>query len=73
MDYRILRSKAELTSTDSDHESELPSNIAPLIDHTLLAPEATHHDIEKLCAEGLDNEFAAVCVDGSWVEMNRKS
>ena len=49
-----------------------PFNLAPLIDHTLLTAEATRADIENLCAEGLEHRFAAVCVDGGWVELCAK-
>lgn len=49
--------------------SLLPSNLARFIDHTLLKPEATRSDIEKLCAESVEHRFAAVCVDGSWVGL----
>ena len=55
-----------------DHRPPRPaprSPLSPLIDHTLLASEATRADIEKLCAEGLEHGFAAVCVHGSWVDV----
>ncbi|HXW55289.1 MAG TPA: deoxyribose-phosphate aldolase [Candidatus Cybelea sp.] len=39
------------------------SEIARLIDHTLLKPEATRENIRKLCAEALEYGFAAVCVN----------
>jgi deoxyribose-phosphate aldolase len=39
------------------------SEIARLIDHTLLKPEATRENIRKLCAEALQYGFAAVCVN----------
>ena len=38
------------------------------IDHTNLRPDATAADIEKLCAEAIEHEFFAVCVNGSWVQ-----
>jgi deoxyribose-phosphate aldolase len=44
-------------------------HLAKIIDHTLLKPEATRADIERLCAEALEYRFAAVCVAGSWVEL----
>ena len=48
----------------------VPGSLLPsLIDHTLLTSEATRADIEKLCAEGLEHGFAAVCVHGSWVDV----
>ena len=43
--------------------------IADFVDHTLLKAEATRKDILKLCAEGREHRFAAVCVNPSWVEL----
>jgi deoxyribose-phosphate aldolase len=37
-------------------------NIASLIDHTLLKPDATRDDIARLCDEAIQHGFAAVCV-----------
>ena len=39
------------------------SQIARLIDHTLLKPEATREDIQRLCDEALSYGFATVCVN----------
>ena len=36
--------------------------LAALIDHTVLKPETTRADIEKLCHEALHYRFACVCV-----------
>jgi len=36
--------------------------LAALIDHTLLKPEATRAEIEQLCREADEYEFASVCV-----------
>ena len=41
--------------------------VASYIDHTLLKPEATAAEIDKLCADALQHRFASVCVNGSWV------
>lgn len=41
--------------------------IQGVIDHTLLRPEAGPADIEMLCTQALEWEFAAVCVNGAWV------
>ena len=43
------------------------ARIADFIDHTLLKPEATRSEIEKLCTEARENRFAAVCVNPVWV------
>jgi len=37
------------------------------IDHTLLKPDATTDQIEKLCQEAVENSFASVCINGVWV------
>jgi deoxyribose-phosphate aldolase len=41
--------------------------IAALIDHTLLKPEATAADVERLCREALQAEFASVCINPVFV------
>ncbi|MDP9339717.1 MAG: deoxyribose-phosphate aldolase [Acidobacteriota bacterium] len=41
--------------------------VAALIDHTLLKPEATDGDIERLCKEALEYQFASVCVNSIFV------
>lgn len=43
-------------------------DVARFIDHTLLKPEATRAEIEKLCAEARANGFASVCVNPTWVK-----
>src|SRR5438270_2719861 len=40
---------------------------ASFIDHTLLKPEASAADIEKLCEEAARYRFASVCVNPTWV------
>lgn len=41
--------------------------VAGLIDHTLLKPDATANDIERLCREAAEFRFATVCVNPTWV------
>lgn len=43
-------------------------NIANMIDHTLLKPEATEEQIVQLCTEAKQYGFASVCVNPSWVK-----
>lgn len=45
--------------------------LAALIDHTLLKPEATAQDIEKLCGEAKAYGFCSVCVNTGWVPLCR--
>ncbi len=39
-----------------------PGDLAPYLDHTLLAPDATPDDVARLCAEAREHGFGAVCV-----------
>ncbi len=43
--------------------------IASMIDHTLLKPEATPAQIEKLCAEAAEYHFASVCVNPVYIPL----
>jgi deoxyribose-phosphate aldolase len=42
-------------------------SLASMIDHTLLRPDASATEIDRLCCEALEQRFAAVCVNGTWV------
>ena len=42
--------------------------IAKMIDHTLLKPDATSAQIEQLCAEARQHRFASVCVNPAHVQ-----
>ena len=42
-------------------------DVARYIDHTMLKPEATRGEIERLCEEARQYQFAAVCVNPTWV------
>lgn len=46
--------------------------LARMIDHTLLKPEATKEQIEKLCKEALEYNFASVCINPSNIELATK-
>lgn len=46
--------------------------IAKYIDHTLLKPDATKDEIEKLCEEAKEFGFASVCVNPAWVSYARE-
>ncbi len=43
--------------------------IAAMIDHTLLKPEDTPAQIEKLCAEAAEYHFASVCVNPVYIPL----
>lgn len=42
-------------------------SVSGMIDHTLLKPDATRADIERLCREAAEFHFATVCVNPTWV------
>ncbi|HEX2963510.1 MAG TPA: deoxyribose-phosphate aldolase [Ignavibacteriales bacterium] len=44
-------------------------NLARMIDHTLLKPEATTDEVKKLCQEAREYTFASVCVNPSFVPL----
>lgn len=48
------------------------ANIATLIDHTLLRPDATDADIAKLCEEAVEYGFASVCTASCWTALARE-
>lgn len=48
---------------------EVPADLAKLIDHTLLKPEATRDEVVKLCEEAKKHRFASVCVNTTWVPL----
>ncbi|QPQ29971.1 deoxyribose-phosphate aldolase [Lysinibacillus sp. JNUCC 51] len=48
----------------------MEQNFARMIDHTLLKAEATKEQIEKLCAEAKQFNFASVCVNPTWVKKS---
>ena len=45
------------------------ANLAAMIDHTLLKPEATPDQIAQLCYEARKHGFAAVCVNPTHVQL----
>jgi deoxyribose-phosphate aldolase len=47
----------------------VPGDMAKLIDHTLLKPEATRDEVVKLCDEARKFRFASVCVNTTWVGL----
>jgi deoxyribose-phosphate aldolase len=46
-----------------------PADVAAMIDHTLLKPDATRQNIEALCREAAEFGFATVCVNPTWVGL----
>ena len=44
-------------------------NLAMMIDHTLLKPDATREEVVALCNEARQYTFASVCVNPAWVRL----
>lgn len=47
-------------------------DLAGMIDHTMLKPDATVAEIEKLCGEAKKYDFASVCINPSYVSLCAK-
>jgi deoxyribose-phosphate aldolase len=58
--------------TVSAEAIRVPRDLAPLIDHTLLAPGATREDLARACAEARTHGFAGVCVHRNAVAEARR-
>ncbi len=46
-----------------------PALIAGIIDHTLLRPDASESDVQTLCAEAMQYNFASVCINPTHVRF----
>lgn len=44
-------------------------NLAKMIDHTLLKPDATPDQVAQLCFEARKYGFASVCINPAWVDL----
>jgi len=53
--------------------ADVPMDLAKYIDHTLLKPESTAADIDKLCDEAKQYNFASVCIHPTWVKRAAES
>ncbi|WP_246940487.1 deoxyribose-phosphate aldolase [Bacillus pinisoli] len=48
----------------------MTTDVAKMIDHTLLKADAKKEEIDKLCAEAKEYNFASVCVNPTWVKAS---
>lgn len=65
---QIIGAGADRVSA-SEKLTRIDPEIAALIDHTILKPEATREDIVKLCREAREYGFISVCVNPYWVPL----
>jgi len=71
IDPELVRSFINLGADRIVHRGngeQVPSDIAAYIDHTLLRPDATFEQIDRLCAEAAQFGFASVCVNPCYVK-----
>ena len=54
--------------TFSGKAAEVPADLHRYIDHTLLKPEATAAEIDRICDEAVEFQFASVMINPSWVK-----
>ena len=47
----------------------IAADLAAMIDHTLLKPDADEAQIRQLCAEAREYSFASVCINPTWVPL----
>jgi deoxyribose-phosphate aldolase len=65
----VVRSGADRISAGVGlKDASFDTSLARMIDHTLLKPEATKQQIEQLCAEARQFQFASVCVNPCYVK-----
>jgi len=63
----LLTSGGAATATTGATNVLDPLKLAQMIDHTLLKPEASVGDVERICQEAINYRFWSVCVNPSYV------
>jgi deoxyribose-phosphate aldolase len=51
------------------HTLSSPQNLAAVLDHTLLKPDATRNQVLQLCHEAAEHRFACAMVNPTWVAV----
>ncbi|HEX3372941.1 MAG TPA: deoxyribose-phosphate aldolase [Edaphobacter sp.] len=51
------------------HTLSSPKNLAAVLDHTLLKPDATRTQVLQLCHEAVEHRFACAMVNPTWVAV----
>src|SRR5260370_8420501 len=51
------------------HTLSSPQNLAAVLDHTLLKPDATRTQVLQLCHEAAEHRFACAMVNPPWVPV----
>ena len=55
------------------HMTKMPSlaDIAQRIEHTVLKPDSTESDVERVCHEALEHGFGGICIAPTWLKVAR--
>ncbi len=53
----------------TEHTLSAPQNLAAVLDHTLLKPDATRGQVLQLCHEAATHRFACAMVNPTWVSL----
>lgn len=64
---RVLTDKFAASYAEPTMAPVFRVQLAAMIDHTILKPEATVDDVEALCREAIAHQFASVCVNACHV------
>ena len=67
----IIEAGASRVGASLGIKGSVNSQVAGMIDHTMLKPEVTRDQIVKLCEEARKYEFASVCINPSFVSLAR--
>jgi deoxyribose-phosphate aldolase len=68
---RELGEAGKSTSVSSKPVIDRP-DLAAMMDHTILKPETSTKDIERVCAEAREYRFASVCINPTHVKLAAK-
>lgn len=60
-------------SSENENREISKEELARMIDHTLLKPEATYDEIANLCKEAIEYNFFSVCVNPFFVKFAKKT
>lgn len=56
-------------TTFAAHALSSPQNLAAVLDHTLLKPDATRTQVLQICEEAATHKFACAMVNPTWVQL----
>ncbi len=66
---KIVEVGAERIAAGPGIGEQIDTELARMIDHTLLKPEATIEEVTKLCLEAKTYNFASVCINPGYVSL----